>query len=183
MRLMRRIACLTAAAACGLVMAGCQTGEPAIVNGQAALPEQENSAAFLDRISSLPNVSENDAMRGVLMLLDGKDEATNFAERVEKLRVRRIIGDWDCDAGRPISKGKYAYMIYQATKLPGGVTLTVIGPTQRYCLRELQYREVMSEGWIFSKVTGMEYVAVLGRADVYARTGRLPDKSGDVEIR
>ena len=39
---------------------------------------------------------------------------------------------------------------------------------------------MMSEGGMDTPVTGMEYVAVLGRADTYKRTGKVPDKSGEV---
>ncbi|MHC4981595.1 MAG: hypothetical protein ACYTF6_00310 [Planctomycetota bacterium] len=169
--------CLAAA-----VASGCGGPPGQVANPDAVLPAGENSAAFLDRISSQPSVSENDVMRGILLLLDGRDQAGNFAQRLEGLRDKGIVGaSWDFDADRPITKGKFAYMIYQACEMPGGIALTLLGPNQRHCLRELQYREVMSEGSPFSKVTGMEFVAVLGRADVYIRTGKVPKKSGVVE--
>ena len=163
-------------------MAGCGGTGGQIADADAALQADEDSAAFLDRISSEPNVSENDAMRGVLLLLEGKDQAGTFRQRAEDLRGRSIVdASWDFDAARPIIKGKLAYMVYQAAKIPGGMMLRLTGPSQRYCLRELQYREVMAEGSTFSNVTGMEFVAVLGRADVYIRTGKVPSKSGQID--
>lgn len=161
-------AILTAALA-----AGCAT--PGVQSPEAKLPADEGSPGFLDRMSSQATVSENDAMRGMLMLLDGDDEAATFGERVDALKQRGVVGeDWDFVADRPIRKGRLAYMVYQAADVPGGVILTAFGPSQRYCLRELQYRGFMSEGFVTSKVTGMEYVAVLTRADSYRRTGELP---------
>ena len=68
-----------------------------------------------------------------------------------------------------------AYMIHQACRAPRGVVLTLTGPSQRYCLRELQYLGMMSQGFPTTTVTGMEFVAVLTRAEEYRRTGKLPE--------
>jgi hypothetical protein len=56
----------------------------------------------------------------------------------------------------------------------GGVILTLSGPSQRYCLRELQFRGFVSPGLPYTPVGGMEFVAVLNRAEVYRRTGEAP---------
>jgi len=143
-------------------------------------PANEDSASFLDRVSSQDVVGMDDAMRGVLLLLDGEDNAKGFAERVQILTNRGIVDPkWHCSASLPIRRGKLAYMIYQACKMKGGVILLLTGPSQRYCLRELQYRGVMTEGAPYAKIGGMEYVAVLGRADVFIRTGEVPSTAGE----
>ena len=66
-------------------------------------------------------------------------------------------------------------MVYQACGLKGGLTLTLTGPSQRYCLKELQYLGLMSEGQVYNGVTGMEYVAILSRADELRQTGQVSD--------
>ena len=163
-------------------LAGCGGTELQVAPGGKELPANEDSAEFIDRIASQASVSENDAARGILLLLDGKDAAPNFQKRVESLRARQIVDSrWDFSAARPITKGKFAYMICQAGGVPGGVMLTVLGPTRRYCLRELQYRDVMVQGSMFTSVTGLEYVSVLTRADVYKRTGKFPKTTGNTE--
>ena len=170
--------CMLAAVTIGLVSAvGCGSGQ--IANGEATLIANENSAAFLDRISSQTSVSENDAMRGLIMLLDDEEDCETFHQRVQTLRARQIIGaNWNVDATQSITRGRLAYMIYQATKIPGGIILMLTGPSERYCLRELQYRDLMGEGAVFTQVTGMEFVGVLGSADTYMRTGEVPDRAG-----
>jgi hypothetical protein len=158
--------------------AGCSSGgsEPLIAGRADALPEGEDSAAFLDRISSQARVTENDAMRGMLMLLDGKDACKTFEERVKSLAERRVVDrSWEFGSHRPVTKGKLAYMIYQACKVRGGVVVTLMGPTQRYCLRELEYQRFISEGTIYTDVTGMEFLAVVSRADAYMREGKVPE--------
>jgi len=178
---LRTVTALGAAAAF-CVLTGCGGGEMRVVETGAKLPADEDSAAFIDRVSSQPNVTEDDAARGLLLLLDGKDAAPTFQKRVETLLAREIVDPkWDFSAARPITRGKFAYMIYQATKIPGGVILMLTGPSRRYCLRELQYRKMMVEGSMFSPVTGLEYVSVLTRADEYRRTGKVPPTTGMTE--
>ena len=116
------------------------------------------------------------------MLVGEKDAAGTFRQRVEILREKKIVGEnWDHQAERPITRGRLAYMVYQVTGIPGGVILRVIGPTQRYCLRELQYRRMMTPGLPGTRISGLEYVAVIGRADIYMRTGKVPDLTGEVD--
>ncbi len=75
-------------------------------------------------------------------------------------------------------------MTYQACRIKGGLTLQLTGPSQRYCLKELQYRGLMSPGVAYNTVTGMEYLAVLGRIDEYRQTGKVAgaaDREGGQE--
>ncbi|GAG43118.1 unnamed protein product, partial [marine sediment metagenome] len=70
---MRKSLVAAVALTAGMLLSGCET--PGITGAEAKLPEGEQSPAFLDRISGEETVSENDAMRGLLMLLGGQDEA------------------------------------------------------------------------------------------------------------
>lgn len=178
---LRNLAVLTALA--GVVgLAGCTASEGTITGGQATLAANENSAAFLDRVSSQDRVSENDAMRGILMVLEGRDTAQTFGQRVQALRDKGILpAGADLEAGRAVTRGRLAYMICQACKIRGGIMLRVAGPSQRYCLRELQDRNMMREGFAQTPVNGMEFVEALTRAEAYRRTGKIPDRAGQIE--
>ena len=163
-------------AAVAAALGGCAGQAGVIVSPAATLPANESAAAFLDRVSSVSQVSENDAIRGVLLLVDGKDNAASFEDRVGLLQRKAIApSGWDFDADKPITRGKLAYMIYKSCQVPGGATLTLFGPSQWYCLKELQYQGFFSPGPALSPVTGMEYVAVINRADSYLATGEIPD--------
>jgi len=175
MRRRTRQAAVLAALALSAGMMGCAEQALKIEGGEEALPADDGSPGFLDRVSSQKAVTENDAFRGLLMLLDGDDPAKSFQQRAEKLAERGIVARrWTHGAGRTLTKGKLAYMVCQACEVPGGVVLTLTGPSQRYCLRELQYRRMMSVGTPLAPVTGLEFVAVLTRADTYRRTGEFP---------
>ncbi len=170
---------MLSAVVAGLVLlagvGGCQTGSPEIAGAEAPLVQETGSAAFLDRVSSQPTVSENDAMRGILLLLDGEDDGVTFGQRVSALLDRGVVpAQWSFQADRPITKGKLAYMVYGAAQMKGGVMLWLTGPSQRYCLRELQYQGIMSEGPVSAEVTGMAFAAILGRADAYIQEGKVP---------
>ncbi len=153
---------------------GCQSFD--VVGAKETLPDGEGSPGFLDRISSQKDVSENDAMRGLLMLIGQENKAKTFKQRVDILLEKKIINpNWNYDARRPITKGRLAYMIYQACDFPGGIILALTGPSEHYCLRELQYQGVISSGTFYMSISGMEFVAVLNRADIYMQTGEIPD--------
>ena len=175
MTMARRIGIVMTA---GLLMGavGCSTPQLNISGQDTALPSDDGSAAYLDRVSSMSTVSQNDAMRGILMLLDVDDANDTFAQRVEKLTERDVVGlSWRFQADRPITRGQVAYMLYQMLDVPGGVILALTGPSQRYCLKELQYHRIISSGAAFAGISGGEYIAVLGRADAYAQHGDVPE--------
>jgi hypothetical protein len=161
-----------------ILVAGCANGIGHVANPQSQVPAGEDSAAFLDRLSSQRTVSEDDALHGLLLLLDGKDESAGFEQRVDALRKRGVLAEaWELDAGRSISRGRVAYAVYQACDFSGGLILTLTGPSPRYCLRELRYRRMMGNGSQLAPVTGMEFAAILTRADIYVRTGQVPDRT------
>lgn len=152
-----------------------------VAGGEVAGQAGDDSAAFLDRVSALPEVTESDVVSGMLLLMDGQDAAAPFARRVDLLKQRRMIdASWSHDASRAVLRGRLAYMVCVACDIKGGVILRLFGPSQRYCLRELQYMRMMGQGNVRGKITGMELVAVLNRAEVYRRTGKVLSASGEI---
>ena len=173
----RQLTAVLAGLICLAGAGGCsRPSAMSIASPAASLPAGENSAEYLDRIASQPVVCENDAMRGILLLLKGKDQAKSFDQRVRLLMAEKIVpAGWQFRGEKPITRGKLAYMTYQACRMSGGLILTLTGPSQRYCLRELQYRGLVSSGVTYSKVSGMEFVAILTRADSLLETGEVPE--------
>ena len=161
------------------LLAGC--GQGTITNGQARLVAGESSAGFLDRMADEQMVMQNDAMRGMVMLIDGEDTFNTFQDRVSYLQGLSVVPtSWNLDASGFLTRGQLAYMTYVASEMSGGVWLTVAGPSQRYCLREMQYRGVMGKGSLLASVSGLEYIGTLGRVAVYKEAGEVPDPAGDL---
>jgi hypothetical protein len=150
------------------------------MNQAVAVPKAEDSADFLDRASRMEVLDTDNALHGLCLLLDGEDKNPDFQARIDRLRQTGTIASrWTLSAGTPLTKGKLAYMVYQTCAIKEkGAMLAVLGPTQRYCLRELQYRGMMAPGNESTPVTGMEFVAVITRADVYKQTGSFPNAVG-----
>jgi hypothetical protein len=155
------------------LLAGCSGGQ--IETGPEPLPANDDSATFLNALADEPTVSEDQALQGILLMIDGADTNASFDGRVSALRQRGIApGDWDFAQSRPLTRGRLAYMAYQAAGMDGGVITALAGPSQRYCLREMEYRKMMAPGPGYVPVTGMEYVAVLSRAHAWMTTGEVP---------
>ena len=89
--------------------------------------------------------------------------------------MKIVDSTWDFDANRPVTRGKLAYMLYQALHMKGGVMLTLTGPSQRYCARELAYQGILASDRMTTQISGGEFVAVIGRADAYKQTGEVPE--------
>lgn len=167
-----------------LAINGCSTYQadaPVMQAGQ--VPANEDSADFLDRASQLEIVDVDNALHGFFLLTDGEDTCSNFQSRLAKgIREGLVPSGWDPSGSQPLTKGELAYMAYKACGVKEkGVVLSLFGPSRRYCLRELQYRGMMAQGGTSMRVTGMELVAVITRADTYKRTGLFPNDVGQPE--
>ncbi len=172
---MKRTTAIMLLAAAAAASAGCQPAKPPLLQGEVMVGGRD-SAAYLDAISSRPTVTEAEALEGILLVLGGQGEKRTFADAVEHLVGQGVVDPkWGHSAEREVTKGRVAYMVYQVCKIRGGLTLTLFGPSRRYCLKELQYRGLMSEGLTYTTVTGMEYVAILTRADEHRETGEVSD--------
>ncbi|NLW87744.1 MAG: hypothetical protein GXY38_12820 [Planctomycetes bacterium] len=164
------------ALAAATIVGGCGQSAKPIVHPEAALPAPEDSPEFMDRVSSMPEITENDAMRGMLMFVNGKDDSESFEQRVLKLQSMNIAASsWTFNADAALTRGKLAYMVGQALNVQGGVMSMLIGPSQRYHQRELQFMGMMGPGFFLDTVSGGEFVAIMARADAYRQTGSVPD--------
>jgi hypothetical protein len=164
-----------------VALSGCGTSQLTVTGGEVTLPAGENSAAFLDRMSSLDTVTQNDALRGILML-DGGDETGTFKQRVDLLIGKKILpARGGYDASRKLTRGQLARMVCNSCELSGGVIMRLTGSSERYCLRELQYRRMMTPGSRSAKISGMEFSSVLTRAAIYKQTKKFPDLVGETD--
>ncbi len=176
MRHTQRVSTWAAAAALICALSGCRQGPRPIAGADSPLPGGEASAEFIDRVEGQVNVNQNDAFRGVLLLLESKDESKGFGERARKLIDRGIVPDsWELDALKPLRREQLAYMICKGVKADGGVWHSLYGHTLRYCLQEMQHQGFIVQGLGNTPVSGSEFVAVLARADAYLQQGEIPE--------
>lgn len=136
------------------------------------LPEAQtdtgSDAGFLFDLSQKKSCSTDDAYRGMLFFLDGTDTSSNFQERTARLAMHKVIKEnWQHNPQETITNGKVAYMLARALGVRGGVMYNLTDASERYSLRELGYKGIIKNRSQGKKISGAEYVGILGRADDY----------------
>lgn len=142
----------------------------AMCNCALAETPAENDAHFYMLLANKNVATLADAYQAVAMVANADNKLLPVEECRKSLLERKIVrADWGEDVNAPCTKGKLAYMVCQALGIKGGVTMRLVGPTERYCLFECQYLEIMAQGASYQNCTGGELVAVVDRADEYRR--------------
>ena len=144
----------------------------------AAEGEGMSDAEFFYELTNKKYCSTDDAYRGVLLFIDGRDTSGNFQERTARAQMHGVVKkSWKHSPEAPITKGKVAYMFARALEIRGGVMYNITDACPRYALRELIYKDIIVSGSEDHKLSGAEYVGILGRADDY-RQARIERKAG-----
>ncbi len=128
--------------------------------------EVASDAEFFFELSEKRYCSTDDAYRGMLYLIDGTDTSKDFEERTARLVMHGVANkSWKHNPNTVVTKGKVAYMLVRALEIRGGVMYNITNGSGRYALRELIHKGIIMDGTEYSKVSGAEYVGILGRAD------------------
>ncbi len=181
---MNRLLILTATMVigfCSVGLGGCQVPP---MRGETPAA---NDADFFMNLAYKDVASLGDGYRAVALLQKpGSTEVMPTAQARDLLVERNAVPrSWDAGGEKPLTKGELAYMICQSLEIKGGVTMRVFGPSQRYCLFEAAYQELMLGGATDQYVTGGELVSTIDRADRYLQNRQqgeeLPAASLDAE--
>jgi len=170
-------ATLAVCAAATVLLTACQSPSagPSLAN-EFKKDDPDTQLEFWHQLDSRPMTSHDDAFHGLLLYLDGADPSADYAARVATLKSRDILpASFDRPADEAIRRGTMAVMIVKMLHLRGGVMFTLLGPTQRYSTRELQFLglyPLSTPNQIFS---GSEYVGIIGKIEDYQR-GNPADK-------
>ena len=153
-----------------LLLAGCAPpgvrGVRAFDDLPVAETEVVSDAQFLFELSNKKYCSTDDAYRGMLFLIDDKDTSKDFEERTTRLVMHGVADkNWTHNPNATVTKGKVAYMLVRALEIRGGVMYNITNACPRYALRELIHKGIIIGGTEYSKLSGGEYVGILGRAD------------------
>ena len=127
--------------------------------------------SFFRILSSKPNATFEDACKGFAMLA-GVPVTEDFGEFKSQLAARKIIpAKWaeEKTAEERLTRGVMAYMVCTSLEIKGGMMMRLLGPSQRYSLRECVYLKLIARSAESKLVTGGELLAVLHRVDKYKR--------------
>ena len=180
----RRLAGRASAAAmvllCVAVLSGCQPAKVAQpLTDKLAGNEPETQLEFWHTLTTRPVTSNDEAFHGLLLYLDGKDEAKDYAGRVDLLRGRNLLpADFDQPADHAMTRGNLAVAIVGALRIKGGLVMRLTGPSPRYATRELVYMELYPASSPQQTFTGSEFVGLIGRMEDYQRSNASRTSGG-----
>jgi len=156
---------------------GCQTahvGQPVTAKLAAAAGAADDADArmeFWHQLSDQPLASNDDAFHALLLYFDEKDDAADYAARVERLKSRGMLPkDFAGPADGAVDRGTVAVALAQSLGIKGGLTARVFGMSPRYAVRALQYQDLYPQETSPNQTfSGAEFVGVIGRVEDYQR--------------
>ncbi len=111
-----------------------------------------------------------DAMMGVLIVLGLDEEHIGLDSQVAFFQEQGFVPPRyreSFDPMQPLRRGLAAYMFRQALGIRGGLALHLLGPSERYALKELGFQGIMSPGLVNDLVSGQELVQIITQAANY----------------
>jgi hypothetical protein len=151
---------------------GCQpkTHVPESLTQKLGGVEVDDQMEFWHQLADKRMTSNDDAFRGLLLYMDGKDQAKSYEDRIANLRSRKMLPKgFDEPADLAVSRGTLAVAISRLISLKGGVTMRLLGPSPRYAVRELMFVGVYPTSSPNQTFSGAEYVGIIGRVEDYQR--------------
>lgn len=137
-------------------------------------PKQEGRTQFIRRMYSTNRASYGDTVRLVHALATGKPSDAPHAELLKALQEKGIArADWELKEGDKVTKGVLAYLLVKTLGISGGLTMTILGVSQRYALREMDYHQIIIGRYTEEYVTGREILDVMTRAEMFKKEGSL----------
>ncbi len=151
------------------LVAGCHTTTvPDQLLPKFAGNEPDTQLDFWHHLATRSLVSNDEAFHGMLLYLDGKDDAQGFAQRTQTLKSRRLIpANFNRPADEALQRGTLAYSIARTLNIKGGLTVRLTGLSPRYAIRELEYLDILPTSSTNQVFTGREFVGVIGKAQDY----------------
>ncbi len=151
-----------------LLLAGCAGTPRTVLDDSAAdayaAPEAELD--YWDGVAERRVVTNNDALHG-LLLVAGADAGDSYEGRVSAAFDRGWLAGVKqvAPANESASVGLIAVAVCDILGERGGLTMRLLGPSPRYCTRELVYREIIPARTENQSLSGPEFVDLVGRIE------------------
>ncbi len=147
--------------------AGCQsTPVAAPLTEKQAADDGAAQMEFWHTLANRPITSNDEAFHAMLLFIDGKDSAPDYAHRVDFLKMRGILpASFNQPGEVAVRRGIFAVAIVKGLDIGGGVVMHALGPSPRYSLRELQYNGLFPESSENQSFSGSDFVAIIGRME------------------
>ena len=151
------------------ILAGCQTAMvQSPVTAKYAANDSDSQMNFWHELAARPVTSNDDAFHALLLWVDSKDDAKTYDDRVAALKARGMLaGSFSEPANEAIDRGVLAVAIVKMTGIKGGWVMHVFGPTQRYSVKELEFKGIYPPSSPQQTFSGAEFVGIMGKVDDY----------------
>ncbi len=167
-----------------IMLCGCTTltvEEPLTVKHGGGDPDSQME--FWHALYESKLTSYDEAFHGLLMFMDGADDAAGYEARVASLKSRNLLpATFDRPSNEAAARGDLAVIVMNMLKVKRGVTATLFPHSGRYAMRELQYAGLFPPGSPWQSFTGGQFVSIIGRLEDYTRSNptdmpakQLPD--------
>ena len=144
-------------------------------DAQDPVPEAEASQTrFLRKMYATDRTSYGDAARLVHSLVKGEHSTDGF-DQIDGDLKRRGVADpsWSLGENDKLTRGVLAYMLVKALDIKGGATMRIFGVSERYALRETNYRKLLTGKFRGEFVSGRELIDVIQRASIWKEEGSI----------
>ncbi|MBL8762827.1 MAG: hypothetical protein JNM07_00980 [Phycisphaerae bacterium] len=139
--------------------------------------ERTDQAAEMNFWHSLPSratISNDEALHGLILTVDGEDPTAAYEQRVEMARARGWVGmGFDEPPDLAARRGMLARAIAVACEIRGGIVMRLFGVSDRYATRELVYLGLMIESTENQAISGLEYLGVMQKVQDHLQTAEL----------
>jgi hypothetical protein len=131
-----------------------------------AVPADVAELDFWEGVETQRIVTVNDALHALFLLADGSDAFATYAERLAEAKQRRWLpAGSDPAANESAAVGLVAMAGCQILDVKGGLTMRVLGPSPRYCTRELVFLGILPPRTEHQSLSGLELMDVVGRLE------------------
>jgi len=127
---------------------------------------RDDEMAFWAAIAKQRAVSNHDALYALLKTFDVRTGIADYPARVAAARSRGWIGKTEDPLPRETARtGWIAKVVCIETGIKGGATMRLFGPSERYAVHELNYREWLANMTPQQSMSGLQLIALLGEAE------------------
>jgi hypothetical protein len=153
---------------CVLLLTGCQR---TIVSD--ALPMGGDSEmAYWHGLPDRPVVSNDEALHGLILLVNGEDPSESYEQRVEWLKERKLLSSgFKKPAPEAVECGTVAQVVARHLDIKGGLSMRLLGAHPRYAVRELVYLQIMRPATPQQALRGIDFMGIISKAEAYKEEG------------
>ncbi len=146
--------------------------------------DPDSQMEFWHSLADRRVTSNDEALHGLLLYVDGKDDSGDYQQRVDTLKSRHMLpGGFNAPAHAAISRGDLAVAMVKALQIKGGIMLHLAANSPRYAIRELQYLDLYPPSSPQQTFNGSEFLGIIGKLEDYQRSaGKGETAAGAAQI-